>query len=157
MTPAAILKRALSPLDSAGIGSLSQTLDIPREQIARASNGAHGQPTRAEYHLKLCAWLGVDPVTGEATQTERIVAFDRVQFALAVKMSRFSHGHSVREAAAVMKMSATVLTRIQHGEDYSFENVIAACRYGGLGLNNYVRPVSHETTRNTKAETRSAA
>lgn len=153
MTPAAILKKALASVDSLEVGPLSLRLLIPREQIVRAINGAHGQPTRAEYHLKLCFWLGVEPFTGEAVEPGRLITFDAVQFALAVKMSRFAKGHTVREAAKAMDMSATVLVRIQHGEFCSFDNIAAACRYGGLDLTNYLRPVlSHETpTRNTSA------
>lgn len=139
MTPAAILKRVLASVDSTAIGPLSLRLLIPREQIVRAGKGARGQATRAEYHLKLCAYFGVDPVMGEATGTPgRIVRFDAALFAMAFKMCRFRQTDGVVDAAKAMKVSASVVSRMQNGDIRSFEVMLAACRYGNLIPNNYV-------------------
>src|SRR4051812_581594 len=114
MTPATILAKALSSRDSFALGALARDLGIPAPQVRRAAKGAHGQPTRAEYHLKLCAYLGLDPVKGAATISGRLIAFDAAMFAMAVKMSRFRRKHTLARAARIMKLSNASLSRIQN-------------------------------------------
>lgn len=147
--PAAILIDALASYDSFALGKLARELGIPAAQVRRAAKGAPGQPTRAEYHIKLCAHLGVDPIDGAATPPGRRVSFDAIQFACAVKMARYFKLHSSAEAAKAMKISRAALCRIQNGDPRSLQGVLAACRYGGHDLRNYIVNVSYETlTRN---------
>lgn len=159
MKPSAILAKALSGRDSYELGCIARTLDIPAPQVRRAAKGAPGQPTRAEYYLKLCAWIGIEPVTGGAAPKEQLITLQADTFAMAVKMVRFQKRHSTSKAAGQMKISKAVLNRIEHADIRSFDCMLAAARYGNLDLHNYIAVAREAATGNplTPNDNRSAA
>lgn len=145
MTPAAILTKALAGYDSFELGKLARDLGIPAPQVRRAAHGANGQSTNAEYHLKLCAWFGLDPVTGEPNGKPcRCVKYEFAMFAMAAKMARFLNTHTCKEAGKACGISGALYCRACCGESISFVVMLAICRYAALDPNNYAVP--HETT-----------
>lgn len=132
MTPSAtILAKALKPYqgDYDRTYLLALRAGVPREIVARATNGAQGQPTRAEHYLHLCAVLGIDPLTGWPCAAHAPQALNKKLFAIAVRMARLATDATLAEAAKRMGISKTALSRIENGDVRSFEAMLAACRY----------------------------
>lgn len=147
MNPAAILVHALAAYDSLVLGRLARSVGLSGAEVRRAAKGAKGRPTNVALHVKLCAWLGVDPVVGgPATPPGRRAKFEALQFGAAMKMARFARGHNLREASRAARMSPTSLSRIENGRPLAFETVLAACRYARLSPQLYITATaSHET------------
>ena len=139
-TPAAILAAAMKPYQKAAFADLVDRAGVPKASAWRARAGAHGRPTRAEHHLRLCAVLGIDPVNGHAIPPRAPAPLLAWFFACAVKGNRFLKGHNIRQAAKVMGISITSLSRIENGDVRSFECMWAACRYVGAHPFDYVEP-----------------
>lgn len=140
MTPAQHLARKLKTFDNFERGDIGRYLGIPPDMVRRAANGASGQPTRAAYHVRLCAWLGIDPVTGEARTARRLVVFHAASFAAACRMRRYERAASLRDIGKLAKVSASAVTRAEHGDPRSFANVLKLTRALDLHLDNYIVP-----------------
>lgn len=143
-----ILRAALARFHEGQLVELAEKSGVPRATVIRASNGARGRTTRADHHLNLCAFIGVDPVTGAAVHSLARVprSLHLHSFAVAVKMSRMRKGHGVVEAAKTMGIGRKVLWRIESGQPVSIDCYLAACAYGGLDPLHYV--VSRASTGN---------
>lgn len=160
MTPSAILVRALKPHDEFACGDLGRKLGIPPEKVRRAKHGARGQATRADYHLKLCAFLGVDPITGDPTGRAGLrIEFDAALFAMGVKMRRFERQQTITESARRARISSAVMSRIENGNPRSFASVLRAARAADLDPRLYTTVTRETATGNalTAHENRSAA
>ena len=154
-TPAAILAAAMKLYGSGrAFADLIARAGVPKASAWRARAGAHGRPTRAEHHLKLCMVMGIDPVDGHAISPRPPAPIITAFFACAVKGNRFLKGHSIRQAAKEMGISGTSLSRIENGDVRSFDTMWAACRYVGGHPFDYV---TRETSSETKMAQRDAA
>lgn len=152
MTPAAILTEALKPFSDVEIGRLAHDVGVPGHVAMRAARGGAGPAINIGHHVKLCAWRGVDPMTGVDLPGlgRRLVRFDTTLFAMAVKMARFAKRQNQRQAARDAGISLPVVSRIENGDARSVETVIAAARYAGIDPRNYIVDVSREPAiRNT--------
>lgn len=149
--PSVILAAALRSLDDGDLTRIAAELDIPHCTVMRAANGARGQPTPSAVHIKLCAYRGVDPITGDA-MPPRYVHFDARLFAIALKMARLGRGQSIRSAAREIRLSYVTWSRIEADEARSFDSVLLVAHWAGLDIRNYVFDVSRETNGNKFAD-----
>ena len=147
-TPAFHLALAMQSYRNEKFAELIKRAGVPVDAARRARSGAHGRPTRAEHHLKLCAVLGIDPVDGRPIAVRKPLPLLASFFAAGVKGNRMLNGHTLRRAAKLMAISPAVLSRIENGDTRSFDGMLAACRYIGAHPFDYLD--SRETPRETK-------
>lgn len=119
---------------------------IPDYLVHRA---LHGLPINTCAHLRLCAAIGIDPVTGDAIEARIIGELHWPSLGAALRMKRMADKITLRAAAKQAKASYSALGRIERAQVVSIENVLAACRFLDRHPFEFV---SRETT-----ETRSAA
>lgn len=151
-SPAFHLAVAMQPYQNKALVALARRAGVPIEHARRARMGAHGRPTSANHHLRLCMVIGIDPVNGHPVEPYEPRPLLNWFFALGVKGNRYLRRHTLRQAAAVMGISSSSLSRIEHGDIRSFDCLLAACRYMGAHPHDYVSPlnVQRETGSETK-------
>ncbi len=143
---AAILAGALACKDSRALRDLAAAALVPRTVTVRASRGARGQETAVQHYLRLCCAVGLDPTGAGRRPPAGPVMFLGRLFGEDLFTARRSRGHTLREAAREMDISATSVKFIEDGKSKSFECVAAACRYLGKHPFDYLVPnVSRET------------
>ena len=144
---ARFLTETLKILDAPWLHEIGNRLGIPGPIVIRVANGARGQALRADYHVRLCGYLGIDPISGFLSADGRArLTFHAPSFALAFKMRRFYSLHTITETARLSHVSRTVISRIEAGNPGSWETVLRACAYAMLNPRDYI--VSRETTGN---------
>lgn len=148
MTPAGILFKALRAYDDHALRALAKSAGVTPENVMRAANGSRGRRPNVNDYVRLCAVLGIDPVTGAKQAPWVPQDLHASTLAIAVRMRRIERGDSNRLAARKIGVSISTLSRIENGNPRSFECVRAACKYIGLDPRLYLN-VTRETTGNT--------
>lgn len=137
-SPATFLGKSLKAADPASRHNLADRSGVAIGIINRA---AGNRPISAANLLRLCACLGVDPLTGDPVKQASVGEFDEMSLALAVRMTMQIRGHSYRAAAAAAVIPLTIFHRLAQGEIVAIAGVIAGCRYVGLHPFQYLKPI----------------
>lgn len=125
-------------------------LDALAERSGVASVAArrayHGRRVSVDNHLKLCAGIGIDPVTGAPREPYRRGDFHREWLGIMVRLARIEHGWSVRDAGRAFDLSSSALNRVENACPSSIESILSVCQYLGTHPDKFVPPtVSRET------------
>lgn len=125
MTPITRLKAALKPAPRQVLDAIASTGIEPR-LIRRA---VVGQQVNASTHLRLCAAIGIDPVTGNVAATKHVGDLHRTSLGSALRMRRIVDKLRREPAAKQIGVSYATLRRLEYGEPVFIEAVLAACRW----------------------------
>lgn len=145
MKPSAMLKPRIKALGTVEQASLTAK-GIERRVIRRA---AVGLQINASDYLRLCAFVGLDPMTGKDCDKRVIGPLHKPTLSLALRMKREDLKITLRQAAAKARMSYSALGRIERAEDVSIEAILKACRWLNRHPFDFVSPY---VTRETEAE-----
>lgn len=100
---------------------------VTPRQIANAEMGA---PVATIPYLRLCMAIGYDPMPGYQIVTEQPPRdFEFHYFAIAFRITRGLKGHSDRQAAREIGVSASTICRIERGDKMFIGVVMRACSY----------------------------
>jgi hypothetical protein len=115
----------------------------------QAANAIKGRPLATVPYLRASIAVGYDPLP-ELAHNKHIIPgdFEFLVFAVAFRLTRRLSGHSLRDCAALLNVSATTLCRLEAGDPMFIGVVLRACRYIGVHPFGYVSvSVIHETIR----------
>lgn len=97
------------------------------------------QPVNATDFLRLCARLGIDPLTsGPLNAKEPEDAFCFPALSAGVTMRKHLTGVSVREIGRLCDLSAPTIIRLRAGKEVSAQSVIALCAFIGVHPFHYM-------------------
>lgn len=140
---ASALKSALAYSGDGEVRTLSELIGVDQRLIRRARSG---KDINAAAHLRLCAGLGIDPVTGAQGKATTIGDLHWTSLGSAARMARIQSKRNIRAEAKAAKVSTAALHRIERGEPVSIDNVLAVCRHLKRHPFDFVSPpVSRET------------
>lgn len=140
LTPAAILAKALEPYQGTReFVELIARAGVPRDAARRAMKPRSNRPTNASNHLRLCAVLGIEPVTGAACQAWEPRDVEGWFLGLGLRGHRMLNKHTLRQAVEVTGLAIATLSRIESGDPRSFDAMLAVCRYMNVDPLDYVR------------------
>src|SRR5216684_3625210 len=140
-SPAFHLAKALQPYKDAAFVALAIQAGVPIEHARRARMGAHGRPTAADHHLRLCQVIGIDPVEGLAVAPREPQPLLGWFFALGVKGCRLLRKLTLRQAATEIGVALSTLSRVENGDPRSFDTMAAICAWMGAHPYQFVAPV----------------
>lgn len=116
--------KGLTPEERASLGVL------PKCVIGGSSYSYRVDPS---VFLNVCARLGIDPMTGEATSLNaRPGTLALWHIAAGCSITRDLRKLSMRAAALECGVSAATLTRLENGLPVSIESVLAVCEFIGV-------------------------
>lgn len=152
MTPASRLKAAMADVTDRHITPTAYAAGCPARAVRRARSGI---PINADAHLKLCAALGSDPVTGAKIEPHRIGDLHWQSLATALRIGLLQrHVFGLRPAGKVVRVSYSAIGRVKRGEPVAIENVLKVCKYLKRHPFDFVSPVKQaDVPRETVTET----
>ena len=127
MTPAERLSGAFTGLTREEIAALGQSIGATPRITFYASQG---QPIPAEFYLKFCGKLGIDPVSGKPRAAMEVGSFHWKLLGAAVKLCRhFRHDIGRRKAAEQIGISPTSLLKLERGQPIATDLMLKACAW----------------------------
>jgi len=125
-SPVSALATALKRLNDADV---ALACVVTRRTVTSATKR---RPITADHYFRLCAFAGVDPVSGWDIAPRAPGPFDQGLFSLGVALRRMLNGHSLRQAGKAMGISYASVERIEDHKAVSIETTLAACKYVGV-------------------------
>lgn len=130
------LSRAIKAVT--GNGDAGQVVELARKAGVDGRLGrrvAKGITINASAYLRLCAVIGLDPLTGE-TGTEGTVPRDLDWNRVAIKiLLALIAGSSLRKLSKAWKVEYTAINRAKHQQPVNIDNFLKICR--GLKMHPY--------------------
>lgn len=138
-----IVSERIAAMRPSDVEALAARGGVPAREAGRLAIGFN---VSAPDFLKLCAALGVDPMTAAASHPCRIGDLDRALLGAGMQIQRRLRGDSYRKAARVAMLSYSAILRVERGEITSVRTVLRACAYIGVHPFHYCADVSREST-----------
>lgn len=102
---------------------------IPKRAARRAMAGICPS---AEIFLRICAESGFDPISFEEVERRPGGIFDRLPLVINLRLTRMMRGHSITDAANILKMRHSNVSNIEtNSRGLDVDTMLALCRYVG--------------------------
>lgn len=129
VTPLQRLSKALCAITSGGkpeeVVAFARAWDIDGRLARRAAKAIE---VNASTYLRLCAAIGIDPVSGKKAPSQALTEIDwRLVSAMAL-MAQITNNLSIRKAAERWHLPTPALVRIRDGEPVGIDNFLKFCR-----------------------------
>ncbi|KQZ00877.1 hypothetical protein ASD45_08420 [Pseudolabrys sp. Root1462] len=137
VTPIQRLQCALKARPRRDRPSIARAAGVGPTALARA---AAGQDVRADAYLKICAGLGIDSRTGEASPSRRLGDLNWKMLGLAIELRRRVRKlGSQRHVVALIggRVSLATLCRVENGKPISVNNLLTICEFLGIPPEHY--------------------
>lgn len=148
--PTILLAAALQFRPNAERHEIAERSGVPVGIINKA---AGRRPISANHLLRLCAAIGLDPMTGQSIERRQAADIDRNALAIAIKLTMKLRGHSQRKAAESVNTTNTTWHRLINEAPVTIDSVLAGTRYVGRHPFDYLIPA--DVSRETNGETSS--
>lgn len=124
--------KGMTPDEQASLGD-----DLPKCVVGGSS---YSYRVDAEDFIKLCARVGICPITGERlTPLRDLGSLCTQSIGAGFAVKRDIEKLSLRGAADVVGVSASTLARIEMNQPVSIESVLAVCEFIGVHPFGYLR------------------